>query len=167
MKICKIDPCDLVNGSGVRVSVWVSGCGHKCPGCHNVRTWDPNTGNDITPEMRQFLFDSLTPGHIDGVTWTGGDPLYPANREEITKLATEVRERFPNKTQWLYTGYLWEDIKDLPIIQYLDYIVDGPYVESERDISHGYTGSRNQRVINIKASLNENKIILFDFNEKI
>lgn len=161
MKSFGMNVCDTTNGPGIRVSFWVSGCGRRCPGCHNPQSWDPENGHEVTQEIVEEVIRSLKPDWIDGITWTGGDPLYLDNREPMKALAQFVRERFPHKTQWLYTGYKWEEIKDLPIIEYLDVVVDGSYIESMRDISHGYTGSRNQRIIDVKQSLSQNKIILW------
>ena len=165
MKSYGMNTCDTTNGPGIRVSFWVSGCGHRCPGCHNPQSWDPKDGHEVTQEIAEAVVRSLKPDWIAGITWTGGDPLYPDNREPMKALAQFVRERLPHKTQWLYTGYKWEDIKDLPIIEYLDVVVDGPYVEALRDISHGYTGSRNQRIIDVKKSLKANKVVLYQFDK--
>ena len=147
MKYLDILDCDTANGSGVRITLFVSGCSHKCKGCHNPESWNPNAGQEFTDETKQKLFKLLERDYIDGITYTGGDPLFESNVQEITQLAKEIREKFPNKSQWLWTGFIYEEINHLEIIKYLDVIIDGEYKEELRDITLPYMGSSNQRII--------------------
>lgn len=141
---------DVLNGEGVRVVLWVSGCPHHCKGCHNPETWPLNSGIEFDEEAREELFEALNRPYISGITFSGGDPLHPQNREEITKLSKLIKEKFPTKNQWLYTGYLYSDIKDLEIMKSLDVIVTGEYQEQNRSPNLPWVGSHNQRVIRIK-----------------
>ena len=150
MKYHNITKNDMLQGDGVRVALWVSGCNHGCPGCHNSETWDPDDGLPFDEDAKQELFEALDREYIDGITFTGGDPLFPGNRDTITKLAKEIREKFPAKTIWCYTGYLYDQVKDLEVMRYLDVLVDGPYVESLRSPNQPWVGSSNQRVIRLK-----------------
>lgn len=141
---------DVLNGEGVRVVLWVSGCPHHCKGCHNPETWPLNSGIEFDEEARKELFEALNRPYISGITFSGGDPLHPQNREEITKLSKLIKEKFPTKNQWLYTGYLYSDVKDLEIMKFLDVIVTGEYQEQNRSPNLPWVGSHNQRVIRIK-----------------
>ena len=153
MRYHNITKDDMLNGDGLRVVLWLSGCEHRCPGCHNQVTWDPSGGLQFDREAEDELFDKLDKPYISGLTLSGGDPLYPGNRGEVTILARKFRERFPDKTLWLYTGYLWEDVRELEVIKYVDVLVDGLYVEALRDAQLFWRGSSNQRVIDVKRSL--------------
>lgn len=141
----------IVDGLGWRTVLFVSGCSHNCKGCHNKEAQDPNYGRLFDEKAKVDLFNSIDHDFIDGLTLTGGDPLYEANREEITELCKEFKERFPKKNIWLYTGYLYEDVKDLEVMKYIDVIVDGPFILEQRDTTLPFRGSPNQRVINIKT----------------
>lgn len=151
---------DMLNGDGLRVVLWVAGCSHHCEGCQNPVTWDPDDGLPFGKEAKQEIFAELEKPHISGITFSGGDPLYPSNRPEVRKLAGEIRENFPGKTIWLYTGFKWAEIRNLPIINYMDVVVDGRYVESLRDTQLHWRGSSNQRVIDVQKSLETGKIVL-------
>lgn len=161
MKYHNITKADMLNGDGLRVVLWVSGCSHKCKGCHNPITWDSNCGLLFTDKEKEEIFEQLEQEYISGITFSGGDPLYLTNREEITKLAKEIKEKYPNKTIWLYTGYTYEEIKDLEIIQYLDILVDGEFVQDLFNEKLEWCGSSNQRIIDVKNTLLQNKIILY------
>jgi anaerobic ribonucleoside-triphosphate reductase activating protein len=137
----------MLNGDGLRVSFWVAGCNHHCKNCQNPQTWDNQGGIPFVQESKQELFQALSPDYISGITFTGGDPLAPFNRQEITELSNEIKRRFPDKTQWLYTGYSFDEIKDLDIIKNLDVIVDGEYIEDLKDYKLHWCGSSNQNVI--------------------
>lgn len=141
---------DMLNGDGLRVVLWVSGCSHGCKGCHNRITWDPNDGLPFDTAARQEIFDELEKPYVSGLTLSGGDPLFPGNRDTVTDIAREVKEKYPDKTIWLYTGYTWEDISSLPVFQYVDIVVDGKFVESLKDNKLHWRGSSNQRVIDVK-----------------
>lgn len=162
MRYHNITTDDMLNGDGLRTVLWVAGCGHRCKGCHNPVTWDENGGLPFDAEAEEELFAKLEPDYIDGVTFSGGDPLYPKNRGEITRLCKKCRERFPNKTIWLYTGYIFEEISDLEVISYLDVLVDGRFVEEQADAKLHWKGSANQRVIDVRETLRQEKTVLFD-----
>lgn len=140
------------NGKGMRTVLWVSGCEHHCKGCHNPHTWDVNGGKLFDYVAKETLFRAINRTWSDGLTISGGDPLHPANREEVTELAKEFKERFPDKNIWLYTGYLYEDVKDLEVMKYIDVIVDGQFVEELADENYKYAGSTNQRIIYLKGA---------------
>ena len=161
MNYHKIEKFSTNNGDGIRVVLWVSGCSLNCKNCQNPETHDYQSGILWTQESEQKLFESLDKEYISGITFSGGHPLEPYNIDIITNLSKTIKEKFPNKTQWLYTGYIWENIKNLEIIKYLDVIVDGPYIDALRDISLKWRGSSNQRVINVQKSLQTGKLILW------
>lgn len=144
----------------MRTILWVAGCNHHCPECHNPDTWGPNVGKLFTNNTLEELVSYLEKPFIEGLTLTGGDPLFPDNRNEILNIVREVKTRLPNKTIWLWTGYLWENIKNLELVKYLDVVIDGPFLIAEKDLRLPYAGSRNQRVIDVQRSLQENKVIL-------
>lgn len=161
MHYIRIDSEDMNNGEGFRVVLWAAGCNHHCFNCHNLETWDKKAGQLFTEETKEDLFELLSKDYIDGLTLSGGDPLFPSNREPLTELCKEVKEKFPNKTIWCWTGYLYEQVKDLPIMECIDVLVDGPYIDSQRDITLNWRGSQNQRVIDVQKTRKENKIVLF------
>ena len=152
----------MKNGDGLRTVLWVSGCTHCCPGCQNPVTWDIDDGLPFDEEAERELFEKLAPDHISGVTFSGGDPLHPKNRAEITELAKKCRERFPNKTIWLYTGFTYEEIAELEIMRYCDVLVDGAFIQEQLDPKLHWRGSANQRVIDVRETARLNKIVLFD-----
>ena len=118
MQYHNITKDDMLNGDGLRVVLWVAGCGHACPGCHNPITWDAEGGLLFDQAAKAELFTELGKDYISGITFSGGDPLFPGNREEISELCREIRQKFPDKTIWLYTGYLWKEIVDLEIVSF-------------------------------------------------
>ena len=150
MNYHKITPVSLENGIGVRTVLWVSGCEHHCPKCHNPNTHDPLSGRPFDKSAEEELFKCLEPDYIEGLTFSGGDPLHPQNREVVTKIAQRVKEVFPNKTIWLYTGYDFNQIESLDIIRYVDVIVDGKYIDAQRVVGK-FFGSSNQRIIELKG----------------
>jgi len=162
MRYHNITTDDMLNGDGLRTVLWVSGCNHRCQGCHNPVTWDAECGLVFDEAAEQELFDKLSEDYISGITFSGGDPLLPANREEVTRLARLVRERFPDKTIWLYTGYNWEDINTLDVIPLVDVLVDGRFEKSLFDAKLHWKGSSNQRVIDVQETLEHKKIVLWD-----
>lgn len=151
---------DMLNGDGLRTVLWVSGCDHHCRGCQNPQTWCENSGIAFDDRAKAELFEALSRDYMTGVTFSGGDPLMPCNRETIAELIHEIRKTLPNKTIWLYTGSLFEEIRDLPFISEIDVIVDGPYVEALRDVQLHWKGSANQRVIDVKKTLKSGQIVL-------
>ena len=140
---------NMINGEGLRVVLFVSGCNHFCKGCQNPETWNKCSGILFDDSAKDEIFTQLSKDYIDGITLTGGDPLFPENRETLTSLCKEIKNKFPNKTIWCYTGYLYEKVKDLEIIKYIDVLVDGPYKEELRDITLPWVGSSNQRVLRL------------------
>jgi len=159
MQYHNITKDDMLNGEGLRVVLWVAGCSHACPGCHNPVTWDPTGGLEFDEAAQQELFSQLDHSYINGITYSGGDPLYMGNRETIAGLAKEIREKYPDKTQWLYTGYQWEEIKEERAVPFLDVVVDGRYIEAQRDSLLPWRGSRNQKVIDVQKSLKAGETI--------
>ena len=160
MKFHNITKCDMLNGDGIRVVLWVSGCSHACPDCHNKITWDPNCGVEFDEKAKQEIFDELSKDYISGLTFSGGDPLFKSNVNEVTNFAREVKEKFKDKTIWLYTGYKYEEIKDLEILKYIDVLVDGEFVKELKDVNMHWAGSTNQKIIDVKQSLLKNQIVL-------
>lgn len=144
-----IKECDIANGPGVRVSLFVSGCRNHCPGCFQPETWDFDYGEPFTEETKQKLFELVNRDFIDGLSLLGGDPLEPENMEELTPFLMEFRKKFPDKSVWMYTGYLYEDCRDFPIMDYIDVLVDGKFVEALKDPSLAFRGSGNQRIIHV------------------
>lgn len=151
---------DMLNGDGLRTVLWVSGCTHHCKECQNPITWDPNGGIPFDEDAENELFAKLSKDYISGITFSGGDPLHPNNRETILRLAKRVREELPEKTIWLYTGFLWEDVVTMPISRYLDVLVDGRFERQLLDNKLHWCGSSNQRVIDVRKTLKEGKIQL-------
>lgn len=160
MRYHNITTDDMLNGDGLRTVLWVSGCTHRCQGCHNPITWDIEGGIPFDEAAEQELFCKLSKDYISGITFSGGDPLHPQNRDEVTRLARLVREKFPDKTVWLYTGYRWEEICGLEIIPLLDVCVDGEFVKQCADPKYHWAGSTNQRIIDVKETLALGKIVL-------
>lgn len=164
MRINGIEQCSMTNGVGLRTVLWVSGCEHKCKGCQNPCTWDPNSGEDFTSEKKELLYKYLDNKYIKGITFSGGDPLHPSNRGEVGKLILDIKANYPSKDIWLYTGYTWEEVEELNLdyLRYIDVLVEGRFILKERDINLRWCGSSNQRVIDVKESLKEGEIILFE-----
>ena len=161
MNYIKITKFDTSNGPGIRVVLWTAGCSHHCNNCHNRETWDPQSGIEFTDATFNELIESINKPFIKGITFSGGDPLYPKNKDTITEIAKYIRSKFPQKSIWCYTGYLYEQVQDLEVINYLDVLVDGEYHDWERNITLPYCGSENQRVIDIKKTQQYGKIILY------
>ena len=170
---------DMNNGDGLRVVLWLSGCSHHCYNCQNPQTWNPDSGIPFDESAKQEIFTELSKDYISGITFSGGDPLHENNLDEVLKLVQEIRISFPEKNIWLYTGFEWErimyplvtDILDpirdkiietrKEIIKNVDVLVDGEYIDEQRDITLKFRGSKNQRVIDVKQSLVQNKIVLY------
>ena len=162
MRYHNITTDDMLNGDGLRTVLWVAGCTHRCQGCHNPITWDIDGGIPFDEDAEKELFDKLSTDYISGLTFSGGDPLHPRNREEVTRLAKKCRELFPKKTIWLYTGFSWEEICDLEVVPLVDVLVDGRFVKELFDGKLHWKGSSNQRVIDVQETLRLGKIVLFD-----
>ena len=155
----------MLNGDGLRVTCWVSGCNIGCFNCYNPQTWDFNSGIPFTEETMQEILYDLSKPYIKGLTISGGHPLDPHNAPKVLEIVKRVRMVFPNKDIWIYTGYVWEDIiKDntlKEILKRTDVLVDGAYVDELRDISLAFRGSSNQRIIDVKKTLDSNEVILW------
>ena len=173
MNYHKIEKTSIANGTGIRVVLWVSGCSLHCKGCHNPETWCLNSGKLFDEEAERELFEALDKPYIKGITLSGGHPLESENALDVLNLIIKIRDRFSNKDIWLYTGYTFESIVNSPlrnlsttlrkkIVAMCDVVVDGRYIEELRDITLKWRGSRNQRVIDVKQSLKENKIVLYN-----
>ena len=154
---------DMLNGSGLRTVLWLSHCEHKCKNCQNPQTWDKDSGIPFDEGAKKELFEKLSKNYISGITLSGGDPLSTINRFEIIPLLKEIKQKFPNKNIWCYTGYLWEDVKNLEAIQYIDVLVDGEFKEELSIPSPDWCGSSNQTVIDVRKSLKQDKVIEFDW----
>lgn len=150
----------MLNGDGLRVVLWVAGCAHACPGCHNPVTWDPEGGLPFDEAARQEIYEELEKDYVSGITFSGGDPLHPANMQGVTELARQIRSDFPDKTIWLYTGSTWDEVRDLEVIRYVDVLVDGPFREDEKDSALHWKGSANQQVIDVQKTLKTGEVVL-------
>lgn len=176
MNYQKIDKCSVSNGQGVRTVLWVSGCSLECKNCHNPQTWDFNSGIPFTDETMQEILECLSKPYISGLTLTGGHPLEAENLETVKTIVQTVKEKFPQKDIWLYTGFRWENISrvithpeenkeyDYILAEFLpliDVVVDGRYRDGLRDITLPFRGSSNQRVIDVKKSLETGDVVLY------
>lgn len=138
---------DMKNGDGIRVVLWVAGCNHHCKGCQNPLTWNPKQGLPFDHCALSEIYGELEKDYVSGITFSGGDPLHPDNRKGITELAKKLKFVFPDKTIWCYTGYIYDEVKDLEVMKYIDVLVDGKY---EKDLPPAeWVGSNNQKVIRL------------------
>ncbi len=172
MNYATIKNCDIANGPGVRVSLFVSGCTHRCPGCFNEEAWDFDYGTPFTQETIDEIINMLTPSYVRGLTLLGGEPFDPRNQGAIVELLRQVKEKLPGKSIWAFSGYLfdkdilsrklgdWEITKEY--LSYLDVLVDGPFVQAKKNLSLRFRGSENQRLINVPASLAAGEIVLWE-----
>ncbi len=168
----EIKKCDIANGEGVRVSLFVSGCTHHCPGCFNQDTWDFCYGREYTEDTEKEILEALKPDYINGLSLLGGEPFEPQNQEVLVRLIENVREQYPQKTIWCYSGYLFD--KELrgdsrarceytdEMLSMLDVLVDGRFVEKLKDIRLVFRGSSNQRIIDVKKSLEKGETVLWE-----
>lgn len=179
MRYHNITKDDMLNGEGLRVVLWLSGCSHHCYKCQNPITWDENDGLIFDISAKEEIYEQLKKDYISGITFSGGDPLHKANLDGVLKLVNEIRVSFPKKDIWIYSGFTWEQVmypivtddlnpsrdelidKRREIVKMCDVLVDGRYVDSQRDVTLKYRGSSNQRVINIKESLESNNVVLY------
>jgi anaerobic ribonucleoside-triphosphate reductase activating protein len=164
MNYMQIDKASISDGKGFRVVLYCSGCELKCEGCFNPETWKFESGKLFDEDAYKYLFDQLNKPWIQGITFSGGNPLdtpYP-----IFSLAQEIRKKFPSKDIWLYSGYTYEQIcqsrEKFKVLTAIDVLVDGPYIESQRDITLPFRGSKNQRIIDVKKTLQQNEVVLLD-----
>lgn len=175
MRYHNITKADMLNGEGLRVVLWVSGCSHHCHACQNAVTWNPDDGLVFDDKARKEIFYELEQDWCSGLTLSGGDPLFRGNREEIANLVTAVKEKFPDKSIWCYSGYTWEELLEqekedkhlTTILNYIDVLLDGKFVLHLAMEKLHYIGSSNQCIVDVKKSLLEHKKILYIDNEKI
>ena len=170
MNYAEIKNCDIANGPGVRISLFVSGCTHHCPGCFNQVAWDFDYGQPFTQQTIDEILELLKPGYIRGLTLLGGEPFEPENQGAIVELLRQIKEKYPQKSIWAFSGYLFEHILSGKLgdwaitreyLGYLDVLVDGPFVEAKKNLSLRFRGSENQRIIDVPASLAQNKVVLW------
>ena len=173
MNYATIKNCDIANGPGVRVSLFVSGWTHRCPGCFNEIAWDFNYGQPFTQETIDSIIAMLRPSYIRGLTLLGGEPFEPQNQAAVVELLRQVKKALPEKSIWAFSGYLYE--KDIlsgrlgdtsEYLSYLDVLVDGPFVEAKKNLSLRFRGSENQRLIDVKASMEAGETILWNDKQK-
>ena len=145
----------MLNGDGLRVVLWVAGCTHCCKECQKPITWDPDGGILFDDAAKQEIFKQLEKPYINGITFSGGDPLHSSNRLDVRELMQEIKQKYPDKTIWLYTGDSWEDVLHYPMMRYVDVLVDGEFKIDLKDTKLLWKGSSNQRVIDVQASLQQ------------
>jgi len=162
MRYHNITKVDMLNGDGLRVVLWTSGCSHCCQGCQNPLTWNPDSGIIFDESAKKEIFAQLELPYIDGITLSGGDPLHPNNIAKMTELVKAIHSQYPSKTIWLYTGFLWEDIASEEIIRYVDVVIDGKFEIDKLDKALKWKGSYNQRTIDAKKTLRCDKVILYN-----
>lgn len=160
MKYHNITKDDMLNGDGLRVVLWLSGCSHRCENCQNPITWDENDGLDFDDNAKNEIFNLLRKDYISGITFSGGDPLFYKNRPEVLEFMKEIKKEFPDKTIWLYSGYTWEEVGYIEILDYVDVFVDGKFVEQLKDNKLKWRGSSNQHVIDVKQSRLMHELVL-------
>lgn len=168
MNYATIKNCDIANGPGVRVSLFVSGCTHKCKGCFNEVAWDFSYGEPFTQGTIDYILSLLKPSYVKGLTLLGGEPFEPENQGAVVQLLRQVKQKYPEKSIWAFSGYLFDrdmlsgklgDLKEY--LSYLDVLVDGPFVEGKKDLTLRFRGSSNQRLIDVPASLKAGEVILW------
>ena len=181
MNYLHIDKTSINNGPGVRVVLWVSGCTVKCKGCQNPESWDFNSGKLFDETAKRELFEALDKPYIQGITFSGGHPLELENIDDIHRLLVETKDKFPDKDIWLYTGYTLDILNFTTlykgispecirhntihnILNMCDIVVDGPYIEEQRDITLPFCGSKNQRLINVKETIKQGQIVQYKIN---
>ena len=171
MNYATIKNCDIANGPGVRVSLFVSGCTHKCPGCFNEIAWDFDYGDPFTEEVENNILQMLEPDFVQGITLLGGEPFEPQNQAVLVPFLRRLKAKFPSKSIWCFSGFLFENILSGKVgdaqiakefLTYLDVLVDGPFVQAKKNLMLRFRGSENQRLINVPASLEENTIVLWE-----
>ncbi|MBS5646938.1 MAG: anaerobic ribonucleoside-triphosphate reductase activating protein [Clostridia bacterium] len=175
MHVGEVMTADVANGEGMRVSVFVSGCRNHCKGCFQPQTWDFNYGREYTPEIEQFIIDELSKSYYDGITILGGDPMEPENQEPVLRLLRRIKKELPDKNVWVYTGYVYD--RDLvpggkrfvdgvtrELLESIDILIDGRFVEELKNLMLNFRGSGNQRIIKMKETLETGKVVLSELN---
>lgn len=165
MNYHKIDYDDMLNGEGLRVVLYVSGCNHHCEGCQNPQTWDPYSGTKFDNNAKKEIYKYLSKDYTSGITISGGDPLYISNVSDVRNLCADIKSDFKDKTVWVYTGYTIEQIlKDKILksaLEFIDVLVDGRFIEELADRNYHWAGSTNQRIIDVQKTLNSGEIVLY------
>ena len=168
MNFADLRPIDVANGPGIRVSLFVSGCTHHCRECFNPETWDFDYGTPFTEAEVQAVLKQLAPAHIRGLSLLGGEPFEPRNQQTVLALVKRVREKYPRKDVWCYSGYLFEALRDgkvgthsRELLEQLDVLVDGPFVIEKKDLSLRFRGSSNQRLVDVPASLRTGEVVFW------
>ena len=171
MNYATIKPIDVANGPGVRVSLFVSGCTHHCKGCFNSEAWDFNYGKPFHTQAEEEIFSALSPDYIEGFSLLGGEPFEPQNQEVLLPFLRRLKEKFPNKSIWCYSGYSFEEIiagnvgdklTAVSMLSLIDILIDGEFIEEQKDLHLRFRGSANQRIIDVKKSLRADKIVFWD-----
>ena len=175
MHVGEVMTADVANGEGMRVSVFVSGCRNHCKGCFQPQTWDFNYGREYTPEIEQFIIDELSKSYYDGITILGGDPMEPENQEPVLRLLRRIKKELPDKNVWAYTGYVYD--RDLvpggkrfvdgvtrELLESIDILIDGRFVEELKNLMLNFRGSGNQRIIKMKETRETGKVVLSELN---
>ncbi len=167
---------DVADGPGCRVSLFVSGCRNHCPGCFNQETWDFHYGQEFTAETEQMILQALAPDHIQGLSLLGGDPFEPENQRELLRLLHSVKDAFPKKDIWAYTGYTLERLQNAEghprcevtdeMLSMIDILVDGPFIEARKNISLRFRGSDNQRIIDLPYTLKSGEIVISHYMKR-
>lgn len=172
MNYAEIKNCDIADGAGVRVTLFVSGCTNRCEGCFQPETWDFEYGKPFTEETELSIIEMLRPDYIDGLTLLGGDPMEPKNQRALLPFLQRVKYEYPNKTIWAFTGFLIEDLQKEgtycrcevtdEILNKIDVLVDGPFIQEQKNISLQFRGSENQRIIDLNGTRENGKIVLWE-----
>ena len=170
-----IKNCDIADGIGVRVTLFVSGCTNKCPGCFQPETWDFNYGEEFTEETQEKILKFLSPGYIRGLTLLGGDPFEPANQRGLLDFVKRVKDAYPEKDIWAYSGFVYEDMLTAgkyphtdvteEFLSLIDVLVDGPFIEEKKNLKLKFCGSENQRLIDLNKTRASGKISIWNEDE--
>ena len=167
MNYATIKDCDIANGPGVRVSLFVSGCTHRCRDCFNQEAWDFDFGEPFDQAVMDRILDLLSPSYIRGITYLGGEPLDPRNQAGLLDLSRQNKARFPEKSIWCFTGYVWERLPQVDavtdeLLSHFEVLVDGPFVAEKKNLQLKFRGSENQRLIHIPKTLAAGQIVLWE-----
>lgn len=170
MNYCELKLNDVANGPGVRVSLFVSGCTHRCKGCFNVESWDFNAGKEFTEETENIIMDALKPDYVKGITLLGGEPFEKVNQQGLLPFLRKIKEKYPEKDIWCFTGYLFDKdilermckewVETPELLRLIDVLVDGEFILEQRNLMLKFKGSENQRTIDVKRSLETGKTVL-------
>ena len=170
MNYATIKNCDIANGPGVRVSLFVSGCTHRCPGCFNEVAWDFDYGNPFTRETEDKILEMLSPDYVQGITLLGGEPFEVQNQVVLVPFLRRIRKNYPQKSIWAFSGYLFENMLDGKVgdpevcrsfLELVDVLVDGPFIQAKKNLMLRFRGSENQRIIDVPRSLKGNAVVIW------